>query len=142
MARSKQVQRIVKQLEAFTEKKMRRLILRTFQAVTSATPVKTGFARSGWVVSAGAPMKLRIRGRPADEATAIARASDRLARNTQSANALAITYKLAMGPVFITNDVRYIVFLNRGSSAQAPAMFVERAMAAAVRATKREPASR
>lgn len=61
-----------------------------------------------------------------------------LGQHQQASAQIASTYRLAQGVIFIVNNVRYGVFLNRGSSAQAPAMFVEQALATAVRATIRE----
>ena len=127
---------------------MRRLQLRAYQALTSSSPVRTGFFRSGWSPSTGAPDRSSpsvSRGQAAvgltqaqrDEITR-AQAGVLLGQHQQASAQIASTYRLAQGVIFIVNNVRYGVFLNRGSSAQAPAMFVEQALATAVRATIRE----
>lgn len=119
---------------------MRRLQLRAFQALTSATPVDTGFARAGWTPSVGAPDP-GPSDRPTKPTVARAQAAALFQSHQQASQLLASNYKLAQGAVFIVNNVRYVVFLNAGSSAQAPALFVEQAVARAVAATRREIAS-
>lgn len=42
------------------------------------------------------------------------------------------TYRLGQGSVFISNNVPYIVYLNQGSSSQAPPGFVETAVEVAI----------
>ena len=113
---------------------VRRVQLRAFQALTSGTPVDTGFARSGWVPSFGSPVLDRVPA-PGERGTAVQAAISRFAENRARALSIAGTYNIALGPVFISNAVPYIVRLNEGHSSQAPAMFVERAVEIAARAT-------
>lgn len=130
-------QRLVvsKAYKGFIEKAMRRLTIRVYQNVTVATPVRFGFARAGWVPSTGGPQP----GPTTPPSTAVeALAANLFAKNRQLATALSKGYRLTKGPVFIVNAVRYIVPLNRGSSAQAPAMFVESSIVNAVAVTTRE----
>jgi hypothetical protein len=47
-----------------------------------------------------------------------------------------LQYRLRQGAVFVTNNVPYILRLNAGSSAQAPAGFVDKAVATGVAATE------
>ena len=42
------------ELDKFIERAMRELTFRTWQVLTSGTPVRTGFARAGWIQSVGA----------------------------------------------------------------------------------------
>lgn len=84
------------------------------QALVLSTPVKTGRARSNWIVS-------------------ITTASDQIleAKSAQAAinHGKAVIKTHTPGKaIHITNNLPYIVALNQGSSAQAPAMFVERAI--------------
>lgn len=132
-----EVDRAMAELVRFIERVMRRLQLRAFQALTSATPVLTGFARAGWSPAASAPDP-GPSDRPPGLAVASAQASALFAQHQQAAQALAAGYRLGQGAVFIVNNVRYVFFLNQGTSAQAPAMFVEQAVRAAVDATRRE----
>lgn len=107
------------------------LQLRAWQAITSATPVDTGFARSSVTPSIGSPLTVGLE-RPTVRATAEQQAAKAFAENQERAGNIASRYKLAMGRVFIVAQAAYFVFLNAGSSAQAPAMFVERAVIKAV----------
>lgn len=133
MARkSKQAEGIHKDLTGLLEGTVGKLQLRCWQALTSATPVATGFARSAWIPSFGsadtAPLK-----RPTTEKAAKASARTRRAFGAAQAKQIAESYKLSQGRVFISNNVGYVQYLNAGSSAQAPAMFVEKAIEAAVK---------
>lgn len=111
---------------------VRRIELRAFQALTSATPVDLGTARSGWTPSVGSAIEERITGTGDDTADRQAAAA-RLSENTAKARQIAETYLLSQGKAFITNPVPWIVPLNEGSSSQAPSKFVERAIDTALR---------
>lgn len=119
-------------LRGVAENAVRKLELRAWQILTSGTPVDKGTARSGWTPSAGSAVTSKITA-PADEAQARSEASSRYGRNHAKALALYASYNLAAGKVFLTNPVPWIVPLNAGSSAQAPAMFVERGIETALR---------
>lgn len=134
---SRRVRGTISQLGELIERVMRRLQLRAFQALTSATPVDTGFARAGWTPSVGAPDPGPSE-RPSKPAVARAQAEALFGSHSRAAELLASSYRLGQGAVFIVNNVRYVVYLNAGSSAQAPALFVERAVATAIAATRRE----
>lgn len=144
---SRRRQAVIAKLDRFVETAMRRLQLRFHQTVSIATPVLSGFARAGWTLSTGRPepgpessVASRAKGITEKERLRLGRtqANALAKKNRQVRDALARGYKLRQGPIFIVNAVRYIVFLNEGTSAQAPAMFVEMALATAVRATDRE----
>jgi len=107
------------------------LQLRAWQAITSATPVDTGFARGSVTPTVGTPVTRALE-RPKDRAAAEREASRSLADNQRRSQNIAATYILAQGRVFLTALASYFVFLNAGSSAQAAAMFVERAVQQAV----------
>lgn len=81
------------------------------------TPIKTGYARSSWNISTGQPVgKLAAPTRDKNGSY-----------SPDSSPQLQIT-KEKIEDIYITNAVPYIVFLNQGSSKQAPAMFIERAI--------------
>jgi hypothetical protein len=85
------------------------------QVVTFATPVDTGRARANWRASAERPLYTTTESTDADaslNASKAAIAGDR------------------SGVIYITNNLDYIGALNDGSSAQAPAGFVEQAVQA------------
>lgn len=126
------------ELDGAIERAVRRLALRCFQTLTSVTPVDTGFARAGWSPSVGAPAPGPEK---ADPGVAEQQAVALFGAHSDAAKRIASGYRLSQGPVFIVNNVRYVQYLNQGSSAQAPAMFVEQAIATAVEATRRELAS-
>lgn len=80
--------------------------------VANATPVKTGQAAGNWQTTINTPSSSWTAGN-SSAAEAIAQAREALT-------------SLAIGQtVYISNNVPYIVELNQGSSAQAPAGFVE-----------------
>lgn len=96
--------------------------------VVTATPVDTGRARSNWLVGDGsadrtvreAAVEPGTKGSTGGQNTtaAIREGTDKL--NAAKSNTL-----------YISNNLPYIVPLNEGSSAQAPAGFVETAVQAA-----------
>ena len=117
---------------------VRKLEIRAYQALTSATPVDTGFARAGWSPSTGSPAPGPA-GPPSSRDAAVVQAQSLFGMHDRMAKSIAGGYVLSQGTVFIVNNVRYITFLNNpGTSAQAPAMFVEQAVRQAVAAVKRE----
>lgn len=137
---SDEVRKVDAALTDLIERVVRRLQLRFFQAVTFANPVDTGFSRAGWSPSRGAGSGGST-DRPVSDQVARRQAAALFAKNSAEARAIAATYRLREGAVFIVNNVKYVVFLNQGTSAQAPRMFVERALATAVRRTRREIAA-
>lgn len=142
MVDSKTARALAKRLEGRAERVVRRVQLTALQALTSATPVDTGHARSGWIPTVGSPADARL-DRPKGIGTkekpgknrsrAESDAQKRLAASLAASREISKSYKLSQGQVYITNPVPYIVYLNEGSSAQAPAKFVEIAVAQAAR---------
>ena len=80
--------------------------------LVEATPVDTGFAAANWQLSIGEPADgtVDLSGSVAD----------------------LVGYTIDQGPVYSTNNATYIQRLNAGSSTQAPAGFVEVAIAQGV----------
>lgn len=111
---------------------VRQCALAVDQALVLGTPVDTGRARSNWIVSVGQPV---LTDRPPY-------APGSLLGLNETANARAaidhaksvILQRQPEQTIYITNNVPYIEKLNRGYSAQAPAMFVERAVEAGITA--------
>jgi len=97
------------------------------QAVVLATPVDTGRARANWRASSGS----------SDFKT-----YESVDFNSALTQARAVIEGDRTGVIYITNNLDYIGSLNDGSSAQAPAGFVEQAVqiglvaAAKIRALK------
>lgn len=104
------------------------------QALVLSTPVDTGRARSNWIVSTGQPTSEVIPPYAPGENLGTgegANANAALEQGRQEAE----NYRLGQ-TLFITNNLPYIGRLNDGSSAQAPAMFVEEAIQEGVRAVE------
>lgn len=95
----------------------------TVQAgLTIETPVDTSRALSNWRVNLGSRSDFSVlahfpgeRGSTYSSSGSMARA---LARSV-------LTARIPGQPIYISNAVRYIIYLNDGSSSQAPAGFVQ-----------------
>jgi hypothetical protein len=101
---------------------IKRLVALIAQTVIIATPVKTGHARANWQVG--------IEDEPVDELDE----EDKSGQSTLNAAKAKVAGRAPGQTIFVTNNVPYIAALNDGSSAQAPAQFVEKAIDTAVRA--------
>lgn len=115
---------------------VRRVALAADQAVVVSTPVDTGRARSNWIVALGdaadSPIEAYTPGE--DRSTEAANTQAALAQG----EAVIRGYMGGQGTsIHITNNLPYIQKLNDGSSAQAPANFVETAVQQAVAAMTR-----
>jgi hypothetical protein len=101
----------------------RKLTLRITDALVKATPVDTGFARASWYPSLNTP----VIGKPKAE-----NLSDVSAAQSQQASQLSSILGLkrldGISVVWISNNTVYLSRLNEGSSKQAPAKFVEKAI--------------
>lgn len=112
---------------------VRKVALVADQAVVMATPVDTGRARSNWISEANNSSEQII------EAYTPGEQGNTAAANTQSALDQAeqvISGYRAGDSLHLTNNLPYIQALNDGSSAQAPANFVEIAIQTAVDAVQ------
>lgn len=111
-----QVDRIMGELDQHIETQLRRATFEIGSQLIASTPVDFGRARANWIATVGQQFPGVI-GLPGVHMTPDeARASLEL---------VASTYKLEMGPIYITNNLEYIQRLNDGYSQQAPALFVE-----------------
>lgn len=107
------------------------------QVVVLSTPVDTGRARSNWQVSLRAPINDQIE--PYAPGLKLGRGETGNAQAALSQAQAAVRGRRPGRDIFITNNVEYIGDLNRGTSAQAPAMFVQIAIVAGVDAVARAP---
>lgn len=119
-----------------TSRLVRRVAIVADQAVVSGTPVDTGRARSNWVAQVGANFSGVI------DAYVPGQGGSTGAQNIQAAldqaEAVISQYESGFDQfISISNNLPYIGELNNGSSAQAPANFVEIALAEAVAAINR-----
>lgn len=111
------------------EDNARELVVKTAlaidQVLVTSTPVDTGRARSNWRVSIGVGLTEEI------EAYVLGVGGDTGGANAAAAlqNAKQVLQEYKGGSaVYISNNLPYITALNEGSSAQAPAGFVELAV--------------
>ena len=117
------------------DRTVRMAALAADQAVVMATPVDKGRARSNWIVQMDAPARTAIDAYvPGDKGSTA---------GPNSASAIAQGQAVIAGydgdrnsGIAISNNLPYIDALNSGSSRQAPAGFVEKAVQAAVRQVK------
>jgi len=117
------------------QKVKKKAALAVDQAVVLGTPVDTGTARSNWIVSLEEPT-----GRTQEAYKPLEGGDMSETGNAKAAIAQAKAAINGSKPgqdIHITNNLPYIVPLNEGSSAQAPAAFVEEAVSAGVNAVRR-----
>ncbi len=117
--------RLQAKLNALVERAAKALILevnRELRRSGTGTPVDTGHARASWIPAVGSPTLQEPVG--ADPSLATAGAAQVLA------------YKLGQGTLYISTVVPYMRRLNAGHSQQAPALFIERAIATAIQTVK------
>lgn len=105
----------------------RRTVLVIDQSLVTSTPVDTGRARSNWIVSSGPSTRII-------DAYAPGESGSTRGQNTRAAQAQAKAFLESTDAtvIYISNNLEYIRFLNEGSSAQAPAGFIEAAVQAGI----------
>ena len=103
-----------------TNRIVKQVALVVDQTVVLATPVDTGRARANWLVSVDGPNNSEVDAVDPTGSSALAQGRSVISGRTPGQS------------VYVTNNVDYIGFLNAGSSAQAPAGFVEEAVQAGV----------
>jgi len=116
---------IAKAVEVNSLKTVQRAAISADQVLVIKTPVDTGRARSNWIVSIGQPSGTS-KPTPVDPGTG---ANEALEQGRGEIGG----YKLGRGGIFITNNVVYIVRLDNGYSAKAPAGMTAAALSAARR---------
>lgn len=124
-------------IEPAVDEVLRKVAVVANQTVIMATPVDTGRARANWQVSINTPITEQLATVPIP-----AGKRGRKKRVRESAQAAmdrnkAVIQSYRGGEIILQNNVPYIGALNAGSSAQAAAGFVERALMAAARAVSR-----
>ncbi len=129
---SRQVRLVLAGLNRFIEQVIKKLVLDIVANLQAApneggTPVATGWARANWVPNIGSPLDVTAGTRAQAEAGQLSSAS------AAGVAQVVAEYKLARGPVHITNNVPYIPKLDAGSSSQAPSGFIRRGIIKAIR---------
>ena len=121
-------------VERNADQMMRKTVITVASAVALRTPVDTGRARANWRTNVGGPLTSQVSGFPKGK---------KGSTGAQAAGQAASDAAAKMGsyrngsPVFISNNLPYIGRLNAGSSKQAPAGFVESAIAAGLNAIRK-----
>lgn len=121
---------VVDALNTRVDDVVRRLVIEIVAILASpasqgGTPRDTGWASANWIASVGKPFEGTVGSREAVTAS----------QQTASLEAI-LGYRHEQGSAFASNNVPYIAALNFGSSAQAPAGFVEYAVARGVQAVR------
>lgn len=106
---------------------------RTVETLVQDTPVDTGEAISNWLVGRGRPRRSIIKPHFPGKGGSTARAN-RLATVKEASRRVRAG---KTRPIWISNNVPHMEFLNRGSSTQAPAGFIQNALVSAQQAVRR-----
>ena len=128
---SRNMRRISRKLPFVVDKVVKQVALSVDQTLVLATPVDTGKARSNWRVGVGNSPSTQLEPFSPGEKLGIGEGAN--ARAAIEAGKATIETRKPGQTIYINNNVPYIGKLNEGSSAQAPAMFVEQAVEAGVR---------
>ena len=104
-------------LEGFATRRVKKILLDATANLFEDTPRDLGWARKNWIPEIGPGPEA-----PAGDRKNISAAT---AEQQQGIAAIAVSYRLGLGIITITNNVPYIIYLNGGSSTQAPAGFVQ-----------------
>lgn len=128
---SRRITRVGAQIAANADRLVRTVALAADQVVVMETPVDTGRAKSNWIVALGSAPSGTIDPYASGEGGSTAGSNEAAA--LAQAERVISGYNGDMGvEIYITNNLPYIEELNRGSSAQAPAQYVETALATAL----------
>lgn len=118
---ARRIRKVAADIEPAVDDTLRKVALVANQTVIMATPVDTGRARANWQVSIDTEIDSEVDSTNAQGA---------IARNA------SVIRGYRNGSIILQNNLPYIGALNNGSSAQAPAGFVEKAIQAAARAVR------
>jgi uncharacterized protein CbrC (UPF0167 family) len=106
-------------LESEVARVLKETALNVVTEVARDTPILTGQAQSNWLTNIGSPFPFYV----ANEDVANGAAQDSIDWAKRVLQRVQYT-----DTIHITNNVPYIVKLNRGTSKQAPALFVQTAV--------------
>lgn len=134
-----QMDKLSQRLPIFAKKTTEDVALTIVNDVTQVTPVDVGEALSNWIISLDAPSVETIpafapspKGRVKDgkwqhAVDPVVTAQNNLPSVLSAATAV-LAGRVPGQPIYISNNLPYIQKLNEGSSEQAPAGFVDRAI--------------
>ncbi len=113
---------------------LKKVAISVDQALVLGTSVDKGPARSNWQVSLDQPITKVISAYSPGDKLGVAEQANAAGALDQARDAVAARQEGQ--DIHITNNIPYIGSLNEGSSAQAPALFVEQAVLAGTLAVK------
>lgn len=111
-----------KDFEGRVNESIQKLAFLVEQTIVLATPVDTGHARANWIVTVDT------------EHHTVVEAEDKVGRETLQNAKASLSARKPEQTIVIQNNVKYIAKLNDGSSAQAPKLFVQKAIGKSVTA--------
>ena len=132
---SKRIKAIAQQVEDNSHTMMRKTVITVVSAISLRTPVDEGRARANWQTTIG-----HAAGGLVDAFPKGTRGSSGTAAAAQAINQAVAEmgrYKRGGQDVYVSNNLPYIERLNKGSSKQAPAGFVEAAILAGLNAIRK-----
>lgn len=133
---SKRIAQIGARVAERADVTVRATALAVDQTAVMATPVDTGRARSNWIVELNAPRRATVE--PYSPGTGGSTAGANTTAALEQGRAVISTYNgLRDSAIAISNNLPYIGRLNEGSSAQAPAGFVQKAVQSGVREVRK-----
>lgn len=112
----RETDKVIAKLEFATGEEVVDLVFRIHGGLVEETPVDTGWARNNWIPAVGRPVA-EPAGEPGKPEPGVA---------TRGLAEVGTVKNILEAPVYISNNVPYILRLNAGSSTQAPAGFVEK----------------
>lgn len=131
-----QIDFIVADLDKFTRGEVIALALNVNANLRSSpplgTPIDTGWASANWVMTVGEPF-LDSKAAEIKDPTP-AQVMSRAQTAERSVNDV-LAWRNQDGPIFSSNNVRYIIPLNNGHSSQSPRGWVQAAIEKAIRMT-------
>ncbi len=96
--------------------------------VVRSTPVDTGLARSNWIVSLNAPSLAKVAPHNPYPKFSGPKVGETANADAAIQIGVGVISGFRSGAIFIQNNLDYIAELNDGSSNQAPALFVQKAV--------------
>lgn len=124
---NRRLNQLADQISVNARKRLHQTVLVVDQVLVTSTPADTGRARANWIVGTGPSTR-------AIDAYAVGKAGSTAGANAQAALEQAQRFLdgTDVSVIYISNNLDYLVYLNQGSSAQAPAGFIEAAVQAGI----------
>jgi len=130
---AKRMAKLAFNIEANSSETVQKAALAIDAQVVISTPVDTNRARSNWLVGINGPITEETDDFPKGKKGSGGAAATRAAK--EKGKRQILKHKPGQS-IYISNNVKYINDLNRGTSIQAPAMFVQMGVLAGVKAVK------